>query len=136
MRRRQVLTAAASMTVAALAGCATDVGADNPDETVVREDNGVEVANLEVFSEGSRDCYHTLEATVTNTNNAPIQNVDITILISDENDQILSEFETGYTEIGAGESKDLQVEHGPQKNQCWFSGDADDYTVTVNYDTA
>lgn len=119
-----------------LAGCTNQVGADDPEENVVRSDNGIEVANLEVFSEGERNCYHTLEASVTNTNNQTVEDLDITITISDENGQVLSEFNTGYIEVAPNETKEFEVEHGPQKNQCWSSHTASDYYVTANYTTS
>lgn len=118
-----------------LAGCTNQVGSEDPEETVVQSDNGIEVANLEVLSEGERDCYHTLMADVTNKNNHTVENLEITITISDENGQVLSEFNTGYVEVGANETKELEVEHGPQKNQCWNSMDAHDYYVTANFST-
>lgn len=136
MSKRKILLALIVTTsLIALAGCSTRVGTEDPNEQVVRSDQGVEVVNLEVFSEGERDCYHTLEAEVTNTNDFAVENLELEIQISDENGQVLSTFTTGYVSVESGETKDLEVEHGPQKNQCWFSGDAADYHLTVSYDS-
>lgn len=134
-KRKLLLALMVTTALIALAGCSTRVGSDDPNEQVVRTDKGVEVVNLEVFSEGERDCYHTLNAEVTNTNDFTVEDIELEIQISDENGQVLSTFKTGYVSMDAGETKNLEVEHGPQKNQCWFSGDAADYHLTVSYDS-
>jgi hypothetical protein len=135
MQRSTFLAIIAAVSLLALAGCSTTIGAEDRDETVLRESNNVTVKNLEVYAQGDRSCYHTFDATVSNNNTHSIENVKINIEIYSENDQILSKFTTGYTGMAANETKELNVEHGPQKNQCWPSSDADDYSVNIIYNT-
>lgn len=105
-----------------------------PTTPVRRSSDGVVVQDLEVSSDGDRSCYHFYDATVINDNQFPVENVVITITVYNERGQSLSTFETSFRELSAGQEVEMEVNHGPQKNECWFQAEADDYEVTVSYD--
>lgn len=121
----------------ALAGCSNRVGATDEEEQddvdVYRRDGGIAVKNLEVYAEGERDCYHTFEATVINENEFTVTDLVLEIRLVNEENQYLTTFDTGFARIGAGQSKPLKVESGPQRNECWFGEDATDYMISASY---
>lgn len=141
VKRRDMLLGVVGVVTISLAGCVrNEIGSDpssdaeeEEDEPVSRSDKGIVVEELGVFSEGDRHCYHDYEATVINENDFDVQEVRIDFVIYNESGQVLSEFETGYRSMDAGESLELVIEHGPQKNECWADSAAEDYDIDVSY---
>lgn len=137
MNRRDYLAGLALAATVSVAGCANRVGASNEekqdDVTIERSDNGIVVRNLEVQSSGERSCYHYFEATVINENDHQVEDVRIEIAVVDENGQYLTRFDTGYVSMGPGESKPMEVDSGPQRNECWSATLPADYQVTASY---
>lgn len=109
---------------------------DDSEQTAVRSQDGIELVNLEVLSSGDRSCYHTYYGSVKNTTEQKVTDLTIELSVLNENGRVLARFPISFTELAAGESVEFELENGPEKNGCWSNASAEDYEISVSYETA
>lgn len=124
-----------------LAGCAADVGCDTesnfdmptgvpaavnntsytPDPyadcAAYAEDNGIYLTDVQMWDEGERSCYHTVEGVVVNANDETVSPT-LDIRFYDDDGQVQMYIEKEFLELGAGETADLYHE---QQMPCFNS---------------